>query len=372
MNMSATSAVVENDAVDDTLSMLSLLAQPLAVLAFAKALLVKAGMPDDKADAVASILVEGELLGRSTHGLALLAPYLKELAAGAMTLDGDPTVISDFGACLTWDGRKLPGPWLVCKALDEAMDRAARFGIGAVAIQRSHHAASLGAYLKAATERGFLGFITLTDPAFSSVAPFGGTKPVLTSNPFAFGAPTRATPIIVDVSTSMVTNGMVAKMKREARKFEEPWLLDAQGEPSTDPNVIFADPPGTVLPLGGLEAGHKGYGLGMMIEILSGCLSGYGRAEPSAGWSAAVFVMAIDPAVFGGHDAYMKQVTWLVDACHQSPPRPGFERVLLPGEASTKRRERQQNEGMRIDAATLQALQPWMKKLGVAPPKILS
>ena len=370
--MTATSVIVGNEVADDAVSTTALLARPLDVVAFAKALLVKAGMPDDKADAVASILVEGELLGRTTHGLALLAPYLEEIAAGAMTLDGHPRVISGFGACLTWDGRKLPGPWLVSKALDQAIDRAARFGIGAVAIQRSHHIASLGAYLKAATERGFLGFITLTDPAFSSVAPFGGTKPVLTSNPFAFGAPTRTDPIVVDVSTSMVTNGMVARMKREGRRFEGPWLLDAEDEPSTDPNVIFADPPGTVLPLGGLEAGHKGYGLGMMIEILSGCLSGYGRAEPSAGWSAAVFVMAIDPAVFGGHDAYMKQVTWLVDACHQSPPRAGFERVRLPGEASAARRERQQNQGMRIDAVTLQALQPWMKKLGVAPPKAFS
>jgi L-lactate dehydrogenase len=343
--------------------------RPEAIVDFAKALLLKAAMPDEKAEAVAKILVEGELLGRSTHGLALLAPYLKDIESGGMALDGEPEVVSDFGACLTWDGRKLPGPWLVTRGLSEAISRAARFGMGAVAIQRSHHTASLGAYLKPVTDRGYLAFLTLTDPGFSSVAPHGGVAPVLTSNPFAFGAPTEAVPIIVDISTSMVTNGMVAKMKREGRRFDEPWLLDARGVPSTDPNVIFADPPGTVLPLGGLEAGHKGYGLGMMIEVLSGCLSGRGRAEPSDGWSAAVFLLVMDPAAFGGAEAFKRQVASLVDACHRSAPRPGFDRVRLPGEASDERRAAQMRDGMRVDPGIMQALEPWLEKLGVSPPQ---
>jgi L-lactate dehydrogenase len=342
--------------------------RPSAMADFARALLLKAAMPAEKAEIVAKVLVEGELLGRSTHGLALLAPYLEEIQCAGMALDGEPQVVCDFGACLTWDGRKLPGPWLVSRALDEAMVRASRFGIGAVAIQRSHHAASLGAYVKPVTDRGYLAFLTLTDPGFSSVAPFGGVAPVLTSNPFAFGAPTDAAPIIVDVSTSMVTNGMVAKMKRERRTFDALWLLDANGVPSTDPNVIFADPPGTVLPLGGLEAGHKGYGLGMMIELLSGCLSGRGRAELNEGWSAAVFLLVMDPAAFGGAEAFRRQVTSLVDACHRSAARPGFDRVRLPGEASSERRAAQMRDGMWIDPDIMLALAPWMEKLGVSPP----
>jgi L-lactate dehydrogenase len=347
----------------------SLRYRPEAMVDFAQNLLLKAGMPVAKAEAVAAILVEGELLGRTTHGLALLAPYLKEIETGGMVVEGDPHVVNDFGACLTWDGRKLPGPWLVTRALDEAILRASRFGMAAVAIQRSHHTASLGAYLKPVADRGYLAFITLTDPGFSSVAPYGGITPVLTSNPFAFGAPTDAAPIIVDVSSSLVTNGMVAKMNREGRSFEEPWLLDAQGLPSTDPGVIFADPPGTVLPLGGLEAGHKGYGLGMMIELLSGCLSGHGRAEPNEGWSAAVFLFVMAPAAFGGEEAYLRQVNALVNACHGSAPRPGFDRVRVPGEASSDRRTLQMRDGMRFDPEIMNALAPWVEKFGVPPPQ---
>lgn len=342
--------------------------QPQAVRDFARALLVRASMPPAKADAVADILVEGELLGRSTHGLALLAPYLAEIESGAMRVEGEPEILADFAACLAWNGLKLPGPWLILRAMDEAMARADRFGMAAVTIQRSHHTASLGAYLSRATSRGYLMLLTLTDPGFSSVAPYGGIAPVLTSNPIAFGAPTEGDPILVDVSTSMVTNGMVAKHKREGRAFDQPWLLDAAGQPSTDPAVISADPPGSILPLGGLDAGHKGYGIGMMVELLSGCLSGRGRAEPKDGWSASVFILMIDPAAFGSNEAYLRQVEALAAACRASPPRPGFDRVRLPGEASAARRAAQRRDGMTLDPAIMAALAPWARKLGVPLP----
>ena len=254
---------------------------------FASQLLQATGMADAMADTVAEVLVAGDLLGKSTHGLALLPLYLAEIDQGKMAVDGGPVLINDVGACLTWDGRKLPGPWLVRRAVDEAIARAARFGMGAVAIQRSHHAACLGAYLEQATERGLMVMITLTDPSHTSVAPFGGTRPVLTSNPIAFGAPTEGEPILIDTSTSMATNSMVARHKREGRLFDHPWLMDNEGRPSRDPAVLGSNPPGTILPIGGLDAGQKGYGLGLMVELLTGCLTGRGRADAADGWSAA-------------------------------------------------------------------------------------
>lgn len=340
------------------------------VSTFATTLLVKAGMPADKAATVASILVEGELSGRSTHGLALLAPYLDQIAIKSMQVEGEPDVINDFGACLTWDGKKLPGPWLITRALAEAKDRAARFGIGAVSIRRSHHTASLGAYLKAITDEGYVAFITLTDPGFSSVAPFGGLTPVLTSNPFAFGAPNDDIPVIVDCSTSLATNGMVAKMHREGRQFDTPTLLDAQGNPSCDPAVITTNPPGSILPLGGLQAGHKGYGIGMMIEVLSGCISGYGRGSPNEGWSASVFILVMKPEAFAGADAFKAQMQALAAACHNATPRPGFGPVKLPGESSNIRRKNQLQHGMTLPPALLAAWQPWIQKFNVSLPAV--
>jgi len=339
-----------------------------ALTRFARELLQRAGMPDDKADDVAQILVEGELLGRTTHGYALLAPYLREIQSGGMQVAGGPRVVNDFGACLTWDGRKLPGPWLMLRAIDEAMARAQRFGIGAIALQRSHHAACLGAYLRRATDRGLMLYIALTDPGFSSVAPFGGSTPVLTSNPIAFGAPGGNKPVHIDLSTSMTTNGMVARMQAQGRHFDRPWLLDNQGHPSADPAVIAATPPGSILPLGGLEAGHKGYGIGLMVELLSGCLSGHGRAEPKEGWSASIFVLALDPAAFGGTEAYLKQATWLTEACRAATPRPGVGKVSVPGDDSEARRERYMRDGLPVDPSVMAALKPWSEALSVAMP----
>lgn len=339
-----------------------------ALLGFARELLQNAGMPDDKASDVAKILVEGELLGRTTHGYSLLAPYLREIQSGNMQVRGNPRVINDMGACLTWDGRRLPGPWLMTQAINEASARAQRFGIGTVSIQRSHHAACLGAYLHQATDQGLLLYIALTDPGFSSVAPFGGTTPVLTSNPIAFGAPTEDRPIHIDLSTSMTTNGMVAQMQSQHRQFKQPWLLDNQGQPSTDPAVISTVPPGTILPLGGLDAGHKGYGISLMVEVLSGCLSGHGRAEPKDGWGASVFVLALNPESFGGSDAYLKQATWLANACRTSTPRPGVEKVSVPGDDSASRKQRLIRDGMPLPCDVMEALAPWSEQLSVPAP----
>ncbi len=339
-----------------------------ALTGFARALLIAAGMPADKAADVADVLVEGECLGKSTHGLALLPHYLREIEAGGMVLEGGPAVVRDQGACLTWDGRKLPGPWLMLRAVEEAVTRARRFGIGAVSVRRSHHTACLATYLRRATEQGFLLFLTLTDPGHRSVAPFGGTTPVLTSNPLAFGAPTDGPPVLVDMATAMLTNGAVAAHRARGEPLPHPDLLDSAGHPSTDPNVIATDPPGTILPLGGLNAGHKGYALGLMVELLTGCLSGHGRADANEGWSAAVLLLAIDPAAFGGETEYRRQADWLAQACRSSAPRPGVERVTLPGEASLDRRRQRMRDGVPLPAALMEALSDRAGALGVEVP----
>ena len=118
---------------------------------------------------VAEVLVEGDLLGHTTHGLALARPYLRALEDGSMARDGEPAVVADHGGALCWDGRRLPGPWLVVKAIDQALARAAEHGIAAVAIRQSHHIACLAAYLERATDA------RLHDPP-DLLGPLGGQR----------------------------------------------------------------------------------------------------------------------------------------------------------------------------------------------------
>src|SRR5919197_5074176 len=133
--------------------------------AFAAAVLAKVGMPSEAAAAVAEGLVEADLYGHATHGLALLPDYVEEVENRAMALTGRPDVLSDFGAVALWDGKRLPGVWTTKLAISEAVSRAARFGVGAVAVRRSHHIACLAAFLEEPARAGKLVLLFSSDPS---------------------------------------------------------------------------------------------------------------------------------------------------------------------------------------------------------------
>jgi L-lactate dehydrogenase len=339
------------------------------LIEFACALLEGAGLHGDKAAAVARILVEGDLLGHTTHGLALLAGYLGELERGTMTKEGDPAIIADFSAAVTWDGRRLPGPWLVERAIELAVPRARQLGTSTVVIRRSHHIACLAAYLRPVTDQGLMILLSCSDPTIASVAPQGGTSGVMTPNPFAAGWPTRGEPVLMDISMSITTNGQVKRLHAEGRSAPGKWFVRPEGEITADPSVMFSQPPGALLPLGGIDHGHKGYALGLWVEALTGGLAGHGRADPAEGLSATVFLQVIDPALFGGVDAFVRQTSYLAERCRNTPPS-GEEKVRLPGEAASRRRDEQNRNGVMLYPAILPTLRPWAEKFGVQPPKV--
>jgi L-lactate dehydrogenase len=335
---------------------------------FSQQLLIAAGLDQAMAPAVAGALVDGDLLGHDTHGLALLAPYVKELEKGSMRGVGAPTVISDRGAALAWDGRRLPGPWLVLQGIETLMPRARQYGSASLAIRRSHHIACLAAYLLRATEAGFMMLLSCSDPGVASVAPFGGTRAVFTPNPVAAGIPTSGDPFLVDISASITTNGMCNRMLRAGRQFAEECLLDAQGNPSRDPAVLAQVPPGTIMPLGGVATGHKGFGLALLIEALTGGLAGHGRADPTEGWGATVFMSLYDPSAFGGEAEFLRQMDWIAESCRFNPPAPGVDHVRMPGERGLARRAQQLVEGVALHPTIAPTLQEAGQKYRIAFP----
>lgn len=342
-----------------------------SLTSFAVQLLEAHGLASDRAHTVAEILVEGDLLGHTTHGLHLLARYLREIEHGNMTVTGDPDTLSDRGGAITWDGKRLPGPWLVCQALELAIERATQHGLCAVVIRRSHHIACLAAYLKRATDRGFVIMLMSSDPTQGSVAPFGGVRPLFTPNPIAFGYPTSGDPVLIDVSTSTTTNGLTARLQKDGAQLDHPWLIDNEGRPSRDPNVLSTKPPGTILPLGGLDSGHKGFGLALMVETLTAGLGGFGRADEPTGWGASVFLQVIDPSCFGGTAAFCRETDWLADAARKTPPANGKSPVRMPGERGLGLREEQLRHGVELAQGILAALLPLAERFGVTPPVAL-
>jgi LDH2 family malate/lactate/ureidoglycolate dehydrogenase len=343
-----------------------------ALVEFATALFAAVGCDGAKPATIAAGLVEADLLGHTTHGLQLAPAYLADLETGGMTPRGEPEVVADRGATVTWDGKRLPGVWLATRAVDLAVERAPTYGVATVVIRRSHHIGCLAAFLQRATDRGLMLTIASSDPAVASVAPFGGRKAVLTPNPLAVGIPTDGDPILIDISASITTNGMAARLRREGKRFPGAWALDAAGHPTDDPSALFTDPPGTLLPVGGTDHGHKGFGLALMIEALTQGLGGFGRAEAPAGWGASVFVQAIDPAAFGGSATFRHETGWLVAACRATPPVPGVDAVRLPGERALARKRRALVEGVALHPGIMEALAPFAGKFGVTTPRPLA
>ena len=342
-----------------------------ALLEFSTALLQRAGMESEKARATADILLEGDLLGHTTHGLQLLPLYLAELEKGKMTPAGQHKVIADFPAAITWDGMRLPGPWLTLEAIAVGIERAKKYGTCVIVIRRSHHIACLAAYLKRVTDQGLMILLTCSDPAGTAVAPHGGYRGVYTPNPLAAAWPTDGDPVMLDVCQSITTNLMTRRLHAAGKKFPGLWAVDNQGQPTDDPGALFTTPPGSLLPMGGVDHGHKGYALGLLVEALTAGLSGHGRADPGEGWTATTYIQILQPALFGGAGDFSRQMTWLSNACHESPPRPGFERVRLPGENGLRRREIQLRSGVDLLPGILPALQPWTEKFAIPLPTAL-
>ncbi len=338
---------------------------------YATVLLRQAGLDEDKAIAVAEVLVEGDLLGHTTHGLALLGPYLGELESGAMTKTGEPRVVADFPAALTWDGLRLPGPWLVRRALDVACMRARTQGTCTVVIRRSHHIACLAAYLQAVAAEGLVVLITCSDPRVAGVAPHGGRREVFTPNPIAAAWPTDGDPVMLDVSMSITSLAYTRRLANSGEKFPHAWAVDHTGAATNDPRAVFAEPKGALLPLGGLDHGHKGYALGLLVEALTGGLAAHGRADPKEGWGASVLIEVFDPALFGGRDEFVRQTSWVAEACRATPAREGFDRVRLPGEAGLARRAHQRVHGVALHPGIMPDLARWAEKLGVALPSAM-
>jgi LDH2 family malate/lactate/ureidoglycolate dehydrogenase len=336
--------------------------------AFAQALLEKAGLSGDRAQAVADVLVEADLLGHTTHGLDMLARYLRSLEDGVMAREGEPETVADHGAAVTWDGRRLPGPWLVRRGLALARERLAAHPVVTVVIRRSHHIGCLQVYLRPVVEDGLVLLLTCSDPSGGGVAPHGGVAPLLTPNPVAAGFPTPEGPVLIDVSMSTTTNAMSRRLADEGGRLPGRWMVDAEGRASDDPAVLFGEPRGAILPLGGQDLGHKGYALALLVEALTSALAGHGRADQPREWGASVFLQLIDPGRFAGRAAFERETGWLARACRSSPVAAGRPPVRLPGDAALARRERQLAAGIDLYPSALEALRPWAERLGVPLP----
>ena len=315
---------------------------------YAQHLLGAAGLDLSIAQVVSDTLVEGDLLGHDTHGLGLLASYIKEIESGAMKSSGAPLVLSDKPGAILWDGQRLPGPWLLDQAYKTLAPRARSLGVASLVIKRSHHIACLAVYLMRALQDGYLMVLASSDANSASVAPFGGTQAVFTPNPIAVGFPVEQSGVMIDISASITTNGMTNRKHKAGEKFEYDWLMTNKGVLTNDPSVLFTHPPGTLLGVGGLDHGHKGYGLSLIVEALTAGLGGRGRVDPKEGWGATVHVTLYDLKAFCGETEFKRQMDHVAKLCKTNLPLDPNKPVRLPGQAAFGKRDHQLKSGVRL------------------------
>ena len=337
---------------------------------FAYNLLCKKGMQSDLAGTVANVLLEGDLLGHTSHGLQLLEPYLNELDAGKMTPEGDPEIVQDHGMSVLWNGCYLPGPWLVTQAIDTGFERLQTHPIFTASIKQCHHIACLEAYLERVAEKGYLIILTTSDPTLGSkVSPFGSKTPVYTPNPLAAAWPLKKGLVMLDISMSTTTIGLTQRLSRQNKRLPGQWVLDAEGRATDDPAVVFQEPSGSILPLGGLDRGHKGFALGLLVEALTSGLCGFGRRDKPGRWGATVFLMMIDPEALGGRERFVEETSWIAKACLDGEPIECDNPVRLPGQSALAKKRRYLKDGVELEPGILPALEKWSAALGVAVPE---
>jgi L-lactate dehydrogenase len=310
-------------------------------------LLVASGLREDFANDMSHIMIESDLMGHRTHGLAMLPTYLERLPKDLIRKDGDITIVRETASTLNWQAHRLPGAYVVRRAMRALYDRVSDEPVVTASIANCSHIGSLQAYLEEPARRGYLGLMMVTDPGVASVAPFGGRDPVLTSNPIAAAIPTHGDPILIDQCTSLVSNAQVQSADR-SKPLPGRWVVDNQGRPTDDPQALTADPPGTIMPLGGEDFGYKGFGFGIMVEAFALALSGHGRSTPKQRGAQGVFLQLIDPDAFSGTDAFLAETTHFVRRCKASRPADATRGIRLPGERAMSEKRRQLHSGLEI------------------------
>jgi uncharacterized oxidoreductase len=353
----------------DTVFMPTIAADKLS--RFARDILEKSGVSTDDAHIVAESLVGANLRGYDSHGLMRLPYYVDAIRKQEVDPRAKIVVVSETAASITGDGGWGLGQVLCHDLLSRLADKAASTGIAAGTLRRAAHIGRLGEYAEKAAERGLVTMMVANSHGSGQrVAPVGGIRGRLGTNPICVGVPGGAEgPFVLDFGTSATAEGKVRVLRIAGKTCPPGWLLDSQGEPTTDPNSLYGDPPGSILPMGGDQA-YKGFGLAYMIELLSGGLSGGQCAFPGAppAKGNCLMLLVIDPRRMAGAEAMAREAAGLEAFVRGTPLKAGVDRVTLPGDPERRLMAERLRTGLSFDDANWNPLVKLAGECGVALP----
>ena len=324
-------------------------------------------VPSDEAEIIAALLVASNLAGHDSHGVIRIPQYIGLINDGLIHPGAPMDIERESASHALINGNWGFGHVIAQKAMTLAIEKAKSSTISAISVYNCNHIGRIGSYPIQAAEAGLVG-ITMVNAGGTAlyVAPFGGRDGRLATNPIAIATPTRnGHPILLDITSSVVAQGKIRVAINRGDSVPLGWIIDSNGEPTTDPRDLNGTPPGALLPLGGI-VGHKGYALGLMIDILGGALSGAGcSGSENTRLQNGVLMLALDIANFTPLDDFYTHVEGLVEHVKASPVAPGFDEILTPGEIEARQTAQRLREGIPIDGETWRQIQQTAAEVGI-------
>lgn len=338
----------------------------------------KLGIPKNDAKICSDVLIASDLSGIRSHGIGRLKIYYDRIKRGTQKPITDIDVVKDFNAIAVLDGNNGMGQVVSYKAMQMAINKAKKFGIGSVSVRNSNHFGIAGFYPKMAIEQNMIG-MAFTN-ARPSVSPLFGVQPLFGTNPIAFGAPSDENfPFLYDAATTIVQRGKIEVLSRANKKTPEGWVMDKFGKSYIDTDKILNDilkDEASLISLGGREeksGGHKGYGLAMMVEILSSALqqgsflhqlSGI-DGNKSVKLNSGHFFMAINIEAFTDISKFKKSIGEIIRRLKNSKKEPGKEKIFVAGEKEYLNEQKIKKTGIPINENLQNNIDIMTKELGI-------
>jgi len=345
-----------------------------ALTAIATAILFHAGRNQTAAERVSSRLVSANVTGHDSHGVGMIPAYVDGIRSGQLLPNAEIEIVNDKGPFLLIDGGRGFGHVIAEHAMEVAIERAKASHFSVLSLRNSFHLGRLGDWGEMAARSGFICIIYANVQSERPlVAPHGGSDARFVTNPYCTAIPaTEKHPMfILDMATSTIAMGKARVANLSGKQVPEGSVIDPQGNPTTDPSVMFQEPAGSLTPFGQ----HKGFGLALLGDILGGAFSGGGAYLPERVVPDRIInnmmAILIDPNVFGEAKEFGIDVDKYIDWVKASPPAPGFDAVLMPGDPERLCTMDRLKNGIPLDAGTTEQLITTAKSVNV-PKEIIT
>lgn len=331
-------------------------------------ILRQAGSDEYEAALVARHLVCANLAGHDSHGAIMIPTYIRNVRAGVLFPGTSARLVKDDGSIMVFDGQRGYGQRVAFEAMVAAINRCRETGLVVMALRNAHHIGRVGSYGEQSIAAGLvsLHFVNVIDHQ-PLVAPFGGRDARFSTNPICIALPaTGKTPaVLLDMATSRIARGKAMVAMNKGERMAEGLMLDSDGEPTTDPAVMFSNPGGALLPFGE----HKGYGLALFCELLAGVLTGGGTIQPEnprqGGVVNNMLTFVVDPGRLVEHGWMQREVDAVIRHIKGSPPSVVSEPVMVAGEPERQKWAERSAAGIPIDEVTWEEILCAAEKVGV-------